>query len=43
MDEMSYQLLGHIRHLNDPEMGTARCHDPHHKRDGTVNSYTLSE
>jgi hypothetical protein len=42
MDEMSRQLLGHVREPTDAKPGTPGRHD-HHERNGTVNLFTFFE
>ncbi|PSQ79850.1 MAG: IS630 family transposase [Bacteroidetes bacterium QH_6_63_17] len=43
MDEMSRQLLKHVREPTDPKPGTPRRHDHHYERNGTVNLFTFFE
>ncbi len=43
MDEMSRQLLRHVREPTEAKPGTARRHDHHYERNGTVNLFTFFE
>ncbi|WP_259170525.1 transposase [Salinibacter ruber] len=43
MDEMSRQLLGHVREPTEAEPGTPRRYDHHYQRNGTVNLFTFFE
>ena len=43
MDEMSRQLLKHVRNPIEAKSGTPRRHDHHYERNGTVNLFTFFE
>jgi hypothetical protein len=43
MDEMSRQLLGHVRGPTRAKPETPRRHDHHYQRNGTVNLFTFFE
>jgi hypothetical protein len=43
MDEMSRQLLKHVRKPTKTKPGTPRRHDHHYQRNGTVNLFTFFE
>jgi hypothetical protein len=43
MDEMSRQLLKHVREPTEAEPGMPRRHDHHYERNGTVNMFTFFE
>lgn len=43
MDEMSRQLLKHVREPTEAEPETPRRHDHHYERNGTVNLFTFFE
>ena len=43
MDEMSRQLLKHVRDPIEAKSGTPRRHDHHYERNGTVNLFTFFE